>query len=180
MQRGLLAEFESAGQAAAAIEALREHGFRGVDAVMPYAAEPVMKALRVRRSPLPYIAFGCGVLGAAVAYLILWWTQAVAYPLNIGGRPNHAVPAFVPITFETAILFAGGTAFVGGLVLAGLPRLHQPLYEQVAELRRASVDRFFVLLRAEDPGFDALEAERLLEGSEPVSLRWIGGEAGEP
>ena len=39
-----------------------------------------------------------------------YWMSAVDYPLNIGGKPSHSWPAFIVITFEMTILFAGISA----------------------------------------------------------------------
>ncbi len=41
-----------------------------------------------------------------------WWTSAVSWPLNVGGKPWNSLPAFVPIIFEGMVLAAGlGTVF---------------------------------------------------------------------
>jgi hypothetical protein len=140
----LVGEFESAEGCAAAIRGLKRSGSIRVDAVMPYPSKAVEEALALPRSPLPRYVLVFGLLGAAFAYGILWWTQNVDYPLNVGSHPTHAVPAYIPITFETTVLFASVAAFVGMLRLARLPRPWHPLFE-IAGFERASVDRFFVL-----------------------------------
>src|SRR6478609_2812292 len=101
MPRTLLCEFETAEACAHAVTALREKGERLLDVYMPYPAKNVEAAIAWPRSPLPRFVLLGGLAGAGIAYLILWWTQVVDFPLNVGGRPTHAVPAFVPITFET-------------------------------------------------------------------------------
>jgi hypothetical protein len=141
----LLGEFDSADACAAAINELRQRGHAPIDAYMPYPAKNVEEALALPPSPLPRYVLAFGILGACVAYLILWWTQSVNYPLNVGSRPTHAVPAFVGITFETTVLFASFTAFFGMLRLCRLPRLWHRAFE-VNGFDRASVDRFFVVL----------------------------------
>ena len=76
-------------------------------------------ACGVRGCPWP--AFCVGVLGSALALWFQFWTTAWDWPLNVGGQPWNSLPAFVPVTFEIMVLFAGlGT----GAGLAGpLPAL---------------------------------------------------------
>lgn len=147
MQRILLGEFATEDACADAARHLREQGHAHLDAYMPYPAKSIERALELPRSRLPRWVLFFGVLGAAAAYLVLWWTQNIDYPLNVGGHPTHAIPAYVPITFETTVLFASFAAFVGMLRMARLPRLWHPAFE-VAGFERASVDRFFLVVEA--------------------------------
>lgn len=152
----LLGEFDSADSCAAAIKRLRERGHPPIDAYMPYPAKNVEEALELPRSPLPRYVLLFGIIGAGTAYLILWWTQNVSYPLNIGSHPTHAVPAYIGITFETMVLFASFASFIGMLRLCRLPRLWHPIFE-VQGFERASVDRFFVVLQENGNGNDELQ-----------------------
>lgn len=153
MRYGMLAGFSSPDECADAIRKLRELGFAKLDAYVPYPEKSIQEALEVKRSPLPWLCFGAGLSGAGIAYLIMWWTNAVDYPIDVAGHPSHAVPAFIPITFETMILFAGCTAFAAGLLLGGLPRLYHPLFA-VPELRRITIDRFYAAVDGSDPSYD--------------------------
>jgi hypothetical protein len=155
MPSALLGEFDSADACAAAIKKLRERGHPPIDAYMPYPAKNVEEALELPPSTLPRWVLLFGLIGAAVAYLILWWTQAVDYPLDVGSRPTHAVPAYIGITFETTVLFASFAAFIGMLRLCRLPRLWHAAFE-VNGFDRASVDRFFVVLHENGSGAGAL------------------------
>ncbi|HVU05924.1 MAG TPA: DUF3341 domain-containing protein [Polyangiaceae bacterium] len=143
MTRTYLCEFGSVADCERGIVAFRDLGARNLEAYLPFRSPRIEAALAGKRSPLPLWTLLSGIVGALAAYGILYFTQNVDYPLDVGGRPTHAVAAYVPITFETTMLFASVAAFAGALVLCGLPRLHHPIFT-VPGFERASVDRFFV------------------------------------
>jgi hypothetical protein len=159
--RGLVGELDSPERLLAAVRALRARGFTRLDAYGPFPVAGLESALHLPRSGIGWIVFPIAMAGAATAYLIQWWTNAVDYPLNVGGRPPHAAPAFVPITFEMGVLTAALSAILLALVFSGLPRLHHPLFE-LEGFERATVDRFFVVVDATDPAFDVEAAREVL------------------
>jgi hypothetical protein len=160
VQRVLLGEFDSADGCARAISTLRARGYSELDAYLPYPDKSVEDALALPRSPLPKYVLAFGILGALVGYTILWWTQNVDYPLDVGSHPTNAIPAYIGITFETAVLFACSGAFFGLLRLCRLPKLWHPVFE-LEGFERASIDRFFVVVGRDTNATptDELEAE---------------------
>jgi hypothetical protein len=164
MKLGVMAEFATPEALLLAVSKLREMGLRKLDAYTPYPIREIEPLLEIKRSYIPKVVLGMGLLGAVGAYTLQWWCAAISYPLNVGGRPLHSAPAFIPITFETTVLFAAGTSFLLALYSAGLPRLHHPVFE-VEGFESASVDGYWVAIAADDPKLDALVAERELLGA---------------
>jgi hypothetical protein len=169
MRTGLLAEFGTPEEMLRAIHDLRGRGYRRLDAFTPYPVPGVERALDLRRSPLTWIVFPIAMLGAGLAYLVQLWCNAYDYPLNVGGRPLHSAPAFIPITFETAVLTASVTGVLVFLLLSGLPELHSPVAD-VEGFWRASIDRFWVGVDDRDPRFDGAELVRVFRGLGAISV----------
>src|SRR5262249_6702256 len=150
---GLMAEFESAEQILAAARRAREAGYRQMDAYTPYAVDGLAAELGLLRTEVPVILLGAGLVGARVGFFMQFYSMAIDFPFNVGGRPNNSWPVFIPITFEVMVLVAGFAALIGMLLLNGLPRLHHPVFN-MQRFERASQDRFFLCIEASDPHFD--------------------------
>jgi hypothetical protein len=159
MDTGLIGEFEDAESLLAAIRELKRRGWRRMDAFTPYPVKGLDEALALPRSNLNWKVLPFAVLGTATGYFIQWFCNAFDYPLNVGGRPLHSAPAFIPITFESGVLTAALFGVAVFCYLTGLPRLHRPLFD-VPELSRATLDRFFVGLDAADPSFSLVQGEQ--------------------
>jgi len=152
VQAGIVAEFDTHERIVHAACEMRREGYDALDAFTPYAMRDLESALGLRRSPINWVVFPMGLIAAALAYLLQWWTSAVDYRLNVGGRPPHAMLAFVPITFEMGILLSALTAALTLAAWSKLPALWQPVFE-VQGFDRASIDRFFLWISHEDAAF---------------------------
>jgi hypothetical protein len=148
----LLAEFDAPEPLARAVRALRDLGYRRLDAYTPYSTEVVREALGQRPSRLPLAVFAGGIAGAGAAYFLQWLTVAYLYPLDVGGRPPHMPLAFVPITFEMGILAAAFTAVLGVLIRGRLVVLWDPVFEAEG-FETASADRFWLAVDGRDRNF---------------------------
>ena len=150
---GLMAEFADPTALVDAARRAREEGFTKLDAYSPYPIEALTEALDIHDRKLPAVVLGGGILGGLAGYALCYWCSVIAYPLNVGGKPFHSVPAFIIPTFETTILFAAFAAVLGMLGLNGLPMPYHPVFN-APRFALASRDRFFLCIEAKDPKFD--------------------------
>jgi hypothetical protein len=114
-EAGILATFHEPEAAAAAIRALRRHGFE-VRSVMAAPFPEVMKAIGNPRSGIDQAALAGALTGAGLGVLLTVATS-VAWPLVTGGMPVVSVPPFVVVIFETTIL--GGCLGILAALVAG-------------------------------------------------------------
>ena len=169
---GLLALFDSADQLVEASRAARAAGYTRVEAFAPYPLPEAAKALGYRRSGVAFLVFLGGLVGGSAAFGMLYWISAVAYRLNVGGRPPDSAPMFIPITFELTILTAALAGFLGVFVLCRLPRFHHPLFGTPL-FARASSDGFYLCVEAADPKFDPDGTRAFLAGLNPVGIEEV-------
>lgn len=158
---GVLAEFPSAEALVDAAHKVREAGYRHTDAYSPLPIRGLAEALGFHRTRLPLVVLAGGVLGGLAAYAMQYWMTVVDYPLNIGGRPLHSWPSFIPVTFELTILGAALATVLGMLALNGLPRPHHPLFN-VPEFSLASQNRFFLCIESRDQQFQLENAQEFM------------------
>ena len=165
---GLAAEFETDAELMHAAEQAYGQGYRRMDGYTPFPIEGLAEALG-KRNRIPLLVLCAGIVGGCSAYFMEWFASVVSYPMNIGGRPLHSWPAFVPITFELTVLGAALTAFFFSLGLNGLPRPYHPMFN-LPEFERASQDRFFGCIEADDVLFDQGKTRAFLEGLGPLMV----------
>jgi len=158
---GVVAAFASPEQLLEAARAARKAGYRQIDAFTPFPVHGLDKALGLERSKLGYIVLGAGLMGAAAALLLQWWTAAVDYPLVIGGKPYFHLEFSIPVTFELTVLFAAFAAVLGMLFFNRLPQLYHPVFT-AESFARATDDAFLLLIESQDPQFNPEACKDLL------------------
>jgi hypothetical protein len=126
----LLAEFESKQQAAEAARAAAEAGYAPRDVLSPSPIEDATDYVAPPRSysPIGWVMFIAGATGAAIGYLMQWYSSVFAYPTDSGGRPLNSWPAFLLVPYELVILSAAVVGILGWMWMCGLPKLHHPLF----------------------------------------------------
>ena len=169
---GLMAEFDDPNALVAATSRAYREGYRRMDAYSPFPIEELHEALGGHHTRLPLIVLIGGILGCIGGYALQYWVSAVAYPINVGGRPYHSWPAFIPVTFECTILAAALSAVLGMVALNGLPMPYHPVFN-VPRFALASRNRFFLCVEAKDPKFDLERTRRFLETLNPREVTTV-------
>lgn len=166
-RRYLMGVFEDERDVLGATRTAREMGLKIVDVYTPYAVHGLDHAMGITKTNLPIITLVMGVLGAGLKVYFEFWSSAVSWPINVGGKPWNSLPAFVPITFEVMVLFAAlGTvaAFFVGRRLFFWRKTKLPL-EGVTD------DRFALVLEETDAGFDKQATTKMFEEHNVVEIR---------
>jgi len=169
---GLMAEFDDPEVLVQACRRVRDAGFRRWDAHTPFPLHGMDKAMGIRGTRLPFLILGGGLAGVALALLMQWWMNAVDYPFLISGKPLFGLPANIPVVFELAVLCSALTTFFGMWGLNGMPRLHHPLFGS-ARFRRATSDRFFIVIEASDMRFEKKNTQDFLASLGPTAVEAI-------
>jgi len=166
----VLAEFEREAALLDAARTLRAKGNQGLDIHSPYPLHGADEALGLKRSTVPLVALAFGIAGAVTGYFIQWYMVAFDWPLNVGNRPPHSAPAFIPVTFELGVLFASLSIFLGLLfAYFRFPRVHHPVFE-VEAFRSASIDALWLSAEVESGDAEPLAAELRRMGARHVSI----------
>lgn len=160
---GVVAEFDAPEKL---IEAGHEvhhvHGYKKLDTLTPFPIHGIDDAIGVKPSLLGWIVICCAAFGLANAVFMIWYIGAVDYRLVIGGKPLFAWEFSMPVMFELTVLLSAFGAVIGMFALNGLPQFYHPVMN-FKDIRRATDDRFLLVVEASDPRFDVVNTQRLLE-----------------
>jgi hypothetical protein len=105
----LVASFLETDGLLRAVRKARAQMFRVYDVFTPFPVHGLDDAMGIRRSRLPYVTLLAGLTGLATALTLQFYTNVFDWPLDVGGKPDSikTILAFVPISFELTVLFAG-------------------------------------------------------------------------
>lgn len=165
-QRVFLATFDNPTELLAAVRTARARGLKILDVYAPYPVHGLSAALGLPASRLSRVCFVLGAVGAAGMTYFQFWTSAISWPVNIGGKPWNSWPAFVPPIFETMVLAAAVGTAIAFAVVCGLRPGREP-----APLPPGATDRCFVL--ALEPGDGASDQTEVRELFAPFGVRHV-------
>lgn len=166
---GQMAEFESATALVEAARQVRERGFRHLDAFTPYPVEGLDTALGLRADRGIYLmVLVVTVVSGLLVYLLQWYTAVWDYPINVGGKPYNAWPAFIPSAFVLAMLLGGLAAALLMFLRNGI-HLYHPVFN-APDFDLSARDRFYLCIEADDPGYEAQAVRDLFQSLDALAI----------
>lgn len=166
---GLAAEFLTPEDILRAAQQVRAAGYRHAEAYTPFPVHGLAETLGLRKTIIPYVCLVGAIGGAIAGFLMCWFSTAVDYTWIISGRPMNSWQAYITITIDTMI---GGGFFAGLLTMLaqnGLPLLYHPMFN-VEAFARATRDRYFLCIEADDEKFDAEVTRSFLTTLQPEAI----------
>lgn len=160
-----------------AVKNVRKAGYKIHDVYTPFPVHGLDHAMGLRETSLHTAGFIYALCGTTTALTFISWVFTKDWPLNIGGKPHFALPAWIPITFELTVLFSAVGMVLTFCYLCNLA----PFVKKHVFSPRATDDRFVMVLDVTDTG-NAAEAGAFLAstGAEDVNVQvaesgwWIG------
>jgi len=89
-----------------AVKNVRKNGYKIHDVYTPFPIHGLDKVMGLRDTSLHTAGFIYAITGTATALSFISWVFTKDWPLNIGGKPHFALPAWIPIMFELTVLFS--------------------------------------------------------------------------
>ncbi|MDZ4847734.1 MAG: quinol:electron acceptor oxidoreductase subunit ActD [Pirellulaceae bacterium] len=169
---GWMSEYVDEHSLLAASRKVRDSGYTKTDAYTPFPVHGIDEALGIKPTILPFIVLCMGFVGLAAAATMEIWMNAVSYPYIISGKPMLSIPAFIPVIFETTVLFSAFTTFFAMWGLNLLPRFSNPVFTN-PRFDRVTNDRFFLHVDSRDKYFNRESVRELLAGTNPESLEEV-------
>jgi Protein of unknown function (DUF3341) len=171
--KGLLVEFTCAEELLNAVRRVRRAQPNiALEAYSPCAVNGMDEALGYRRDGVASWMLLGAVMGGVGTYALEWYSAVFNYPINVGGRPTASWPAFLPPALEMTVLGAAVFGVLAMLIGNGLPRLNHPLFD-VKAFERASADRFFMVVRLDNPNCDVQSLRELCESLSALAVEEV-------
>jgi hypothetical protein len=169
----VMGDFKNPDKVTAAAKGIHQAGYTKFDIHTPYPIHALDKAMGIKKTVLPKFALTGGIFGLSCAFALQYWTGAMEYKLNIGGKPLFAPQFGMPVFFELTVLCTALTViFVMFGYLCKLPNWHSK-YQYDAGFLAATDDNYCVVLEAEDPRFTTETAQSLLEKLGAANVRVV-------
>jgi hypothetical protein len=167
--RVILGQYPTIEKLYGAARALQAAGHAALDFYSPYPLPGSDEVLRLKRSPVPFIAGTAALVGVVSAVLMQWWMNDVDYPLNVGNRGAIPAPTWVPVMFELGVLLAGVSIFLGLMAIFRFPKPYDPLFE-VDAFRSATIDALWLSVAVKPEEVPSVSEELRKLGAAQVEL----------
>jgi hypothetical protein len=170
---GILASFSNPESLLHATRKVTDAGYRRTDTYTPFPIEGLSEAMRLPTSWMPLAVLVGGIIGGLLGYGMQFFATVIDLPLNIGGRPLHSWPAYIPITFEVTVLFAAFGGLLALFLVTGLPQPYHPVFNSEDFQKHGSQDGFYLSISKDDPKYNEDETPKFLESLGAIQVTEI-------
>ncbi len=106
LKKFVVGVFEEEGNLFNAVRKVRKAGYRLHEVYTPFPLHGLDKEMGLRDTSIHTAGFIYGLTGLSIAFGCMTWIFTKDWPLNIGGKPHFALPAWIPIMFEFTVLLS--------------------------------------------------------------------------
>lgn len=166
-KKGLVGFFEDENKLKSAAATVRDSGYKDFDAISPFPIHGLDEACGLKRSWIPWVCFTFAVLGCTAGWGLQYYVAAVDWPIIIGGKPFHSLPAFVPVMFELTVLFSALSSVIACVVVAcGLPKVNPPVIDP-----DLTCSKFAIFIPEDDVGYNKEKVTSMFNSSGATEVR---------
>lgn len=119
---------------------LNDHNIEIYDCYTPFPVHGLDDYMGIKRSRLPVVTFIAGSMGLVLSLYFQYWTSAVDWPINVGGKSYNSFPAFIPVAFEITVLFGALATVIAFLFRAKL----NPMQVPINPIKEVSDNKFVI------------------------------------
>ena len=180
IKKFVVASFDDEAVLFPAVKQVRKSGYKIHDVYTPMPIHGLDAAIGMRDTSLHTAGFFYGLAGTCTALGFISWALTYDWPLNFGGKPFFALPAWIPITFELTVLFSAVGMVLTFCYLCQLA----PFVKKDHFHPRATDDLFVMAIECTDKTNDS-EVTQFLTGLGAIEVNtqmketgwWIGNYA---
>jgi hypothetical protein len=175
--KGVLGSFFEPDDALAAAAKVRDSDWKHFDFLTPFPIHGMEEAMGQKRSWIPWVAAALAVFGILLAQGFQNYVMAFDWPMNYGGKPFFAWPAFIPVTFEAMVFFGAIGSAVVAIIAGKRDSVPQPAPMLIET--GATGDRFVLWISATDPMYDRERALAFARSLGAHEVREVDVEGGQ-
>lgn len=156
-----------------AVKKIRAEGVEISEVYTPFPVHNLDKALGLKITRLPYMAFLYALYGFSLASLLTYYIMIVDWPQDIGGKPSFTwienLPAFIPIMFEITVFCS---AHMLSLTFLVRNKLYPGAKPQNPDPRTTD-DKFMIEINANENQVQKIQQLFVDSGAEEVTMKSI-------
>jgi hypothetical protein len=177
IKRFVVGSFDDEAVLFPAVKKVRIAGYKIHDVYTPMPIHGLDTAMGLRDTSIHTAGFLYGITGTTTALSGISYTLIYDWPLNFGGKPHFALPAWIPITFELTVLFASV-----GMVLTFCYLCQMAPFVRKHHFSLRSTDDLFVMVIECTPKTNVTDLEAFMKttGASDVHVQdaetgwWLG------